>query len=168
MVAGSEEGDRLMAQEYTLQPSPRLRTAKNVFSEGVEGAWTPILQFNQVPTDYTYSTQQGYYRLTGNLVFMNFKVAVTGANTKVGNAEIGGMPFIPEDISADLFIIRWDQTATNWVNMIGRTPNPTDNFIYITGAVAAADSNSAVLQETDFKANSSIQGSGFFRISNRT
>lgn len=82
--------------EYPLQPSPRLRTSKNVYEYGVEGSWTPILTF-ETPgnSSVTYAQQVGSFIRIGDLVFAYFIVDTT---TTVGTASnavlIQGLPYV--------------------------------------------------------------------------
>ena len=83
--------------EYQIQPSPILRTSKNVFSGGVEGLWTPTVTFS-TPGDLNvvYQDRFGSYRRFGNLCYVDFQV-ITGSFTYATSADnllIDGLPFV--------------------------------------------------------------------------
>jgi hypothetical protein len=69
-----------------------------LFSDYEEGTWTPVLTFT-TPGDlnpvYTYQT--GVYRKIGSMVYVDFAIAITGANwvysTSSGSALITGLPY---------------------------------------------------------------------------
>ena len=96
MLAGCGGND--MA-EFLIQPSPFLRTSKNVFPAGVEGNWTPGITF-ATPGNLSVSfagggSQEGRYFRIGSLIFCFFVIATTSfTHTNASGAlQITGLPF---------------------------------------------------------------------------
>ena len=81
--------------EYKLEPSPRLRTSKSVFSAGVEREWTPTVTF-AVPGDLNvvYSKRVGHSVLFGSMVTCFFNIVTTTFThtTALGVMQISGVP----------------------------------------------------------------------------
>ncbi len=55
-------------------------------------AWTPTISGGTVAGASTYTLQSGYYSRIGNILTLEFFVAVSAA-TGTGNLQIGGLPF---------------------------------------------------------------------------
>ena len=100
VTAGCSAGDNEMPQEYTLQPSPRLRDAKQVFDAGVEGKWTPVLSFTTPGNlSVTYGTQQGRYTKIGRTVISHFHILTLSFThtTASGGLILTGVPYTNTD-----------------------------------------------------------------------
>ena len=99
-----------VAQEYELQPSPILRTSQNVFSGGVEDAWTPtIVSASGGDFAATYYWQRGRYVKIGSLTIAWFAILTSSYthSTSFGEMRITGLPFpcytIPGTGATDAF-----------------------------------------------------------------
>lgn len=57
------------------------------------GEWTPTLRGTTVSGNASYSIQRGQYTKIGNVVFYDFRLAVTSFSGGSGMFEIGGLPF---------------------------------------------------------------------------
>jgi len=66
-------------------------TTKNVFSQDLQGTWTPTLD-GATPGTTNYSTQTGTYTKIGNIVVVQCLLQITSA-TGTGEARVGGFPF---------------------------------------------------------------------------
>lgn len=62
------------------------------------GTWTPTID-GAVSGTTIYTTQQGYYTIVGNLVYIEGSIVITSA-TGTGNAIIGGLPFTVKNLTA--------------------------------------------------------------------
>lgn len=58
------------------------------------GEWEPILRGTTVSGNASYSLRSGVYTKIGNIVFYDFRLAVTSFSGGSGMFEIGGLPFI--------------------------------------------------------------------------
>ena len=58
-----------------------------------QGAWTPVLEFGGGSTGMTYSSQDGWWVRTGNLVTVWATVVLGDVGTSTGNATFGGLPY---------------------------------------------------------------------------
>ena len=115
--------------EYEIQPSPHLRTAKNVFPGGLESSWTPAFTFD-TPGDLfvSYGAQEGYYFRIGGLIicFMGLTIAGFTHSTASGSLRITGLPFKPRiDINSAFAFsggnLNWRGiTKTNWTDLYPR------------------------------------------------
>lgn len=65
----------------------------NALDDYEEGSWTPELRFGGANTSIAYSTRTGTYTKIGNLVYVEFRIALSSKGTATGSATITGMPF---------------------------------------------------------------------------
>jgi len=73
--------------------SVNLSTDVNTLDEYEEGNWTPVIQFGNSTSSFTYGTQAGYYTRIGRAILINGRLDVTGGSTgSTGNAKISGLP----------------------------------------------------------------------------
>ncbi len=131
-----------------------------VFSNGT---FTPVLRFGGASTGITYSVQQGYYSLIGNLCAIYVEIRLTSKGSSTGGADFIGLPFTKLGTvgDIDMFItsilgITYPagttclhgaiDTATNKVNING------------TGSGVAV----ANLQDTDFTNTSVFKCQGTY------
>ena len=95
MLAGCGSGADEMPQEFTLQPSPLMRSSKSSFGFGVQGEWTPGLTFAS-PGDLsvTYGLQLGRYTRFGPMVWVAAIVQTSSFThtTASGALRITGLP----------------------------------------------------------------------------
>ena len=70
----------------------------NAFDDYEEGTWTPVATF-ATPGDVAvaYSVQEGYYRKTAGLVWVQFRISLSTFthSTASGSLQITGIPFAP-------------------------------------------------------------------------
>ena len=57
------------------------------------GEWTPTLRGTTVSGNASYSLRSGIYTKIGNIVFYDFRLAVTSFSGGSGMFEIGGLPY---------------------------------------------------------------------------
>ena len=85
-------------REYDIQPSPLFKTSKSVYSQGVEGVWTPELTFD-TPGDLSvaYTDRYATYRKEGTRVelALNIVTSTFTFTTAAGTLRINGIPFTP-------------------------------------------------------------------------
>lgn len=62
------------------------------------GTWTATITGGSVAGTTTYTGQQGYYTIVGNLVYVEATIGITAA-TGTGNAIIGGLPFTVKNLT---------------------------------------------------------------------
>lgn len=65
--------------------------------------FTPVLQFGGASTGITYSTQLGYYRIVGNMLFFNIHLTLTSNGSATGTATIAGLPVAAAAAPATMF-----------------------------------------------------------------
>ena len=58
-----------------------------------EGTWTPAITFGGGSTGITYSSRDGYYTRTGNIVICTAYIALSNKGSSTGAASIAGLPF---------------------------------------------------------------------------
>lgn len=115
--------------EYQIQPTPQLRTSKNVYAQGVEGRWTPVVTFT-TPGDLAiqYAVQAGTYRKEGNKSFIDFMIETTAGGithtTASGALNITGLPFASltqnwGNVTASYGTLSWSGiTKANYTHII--------------------------------------------------
>jgi hypothetical protein len=57
-----------------------------------EGTWTPVFAFG-TSGSVTYSTQAGYYRKVGSLVFVECNIIIASVSSPTGNVTVNNLPF---------------------------------------------------------------------------
>ena len=71
-----------------------LSTSPNNMDVYEEGTWTPVIQFGNTASSFTYGTQTGYYTRIGRMILIHGRLDVTGGSTgSTGNAKISGLPW---------------------------------------------------------------------------
>jgi hypothetical protein len=94
----SERYDTSTSKLYDNSDNAFVGTGTSVSLTGREqpvyetGTWTPTLS-GSTTTDFTYSSQNGYYTRTGDTVFVRGYVAVSALGTSAGNIKVEGLPF---------------------------------------------------------------------------
>jgi len=59
---------------------------------GRTGTFTPGLSFGGGTTGITYSAQQGFFTIIGNVVHINIRIVLTSKGSSTGTAQITGLP----------------------------------------------------------------------------
>lgn len=139
----------------------------NTLDDYEEGSWTPTITGSGGATGTTYSGQVGRYIKVGKLVWVSCKITLTAAGTITGNVRIGGLPFTVANIT-DLEppgVISWTGLATNWVDIVA-TAQPNTTQAQLSGATAAAASNSTALLDADIGDTSVIWMTLTYQASN--
>lgn len=83
------------------------------------GTWTPTV-VGTVAGTTTYTTQQGYYTLVGNLVYVEAQIAITAA-TGTGTAVFGGLPFTIKNLTSYLPIGSCEIASGTWTWPVANT-----------------------------------------------
>lgn len=127
------------------------------------GTWNPTLIGGSVAGMTTYTTQNGYYEVLGDIVIARFVVTITAA-TGTGDARIGGLP---KPINASSI----DFTGPMWINAVGWAwPAGTTSICslgvagnsFVTAICSASAVAGSALQMTN--AACSLTGSLVYRL----
>lgn len=123
--------------------------------------WTPQLVFGGSNPGMTYGTQIGSYVKLGNLVFFYVTLLLSNKGSGVGNAQINGFPFSPNEQNYS-FPISWTRiTGAGSGNIIfASTISGTGNFALLGPGTAGH----VTFDETAFSNNSYIQFNGVITI----
>jgi hypothetical protein len=133
----------------------------NTLDDYEEGTWTPTYSFS-TSGSVTYSSQRGYYRKVGSLVFVECNIIISGVSSPTGNVNVNNLPFIvsnqPEAVgSMAIGLVR---------NLVNAKPNikaySDGNSTTIVFAVNDTISGSSELQGSDLKAGTLIYFSGCY------
>ena len=154
--------------EFQIQPSPLLRTSKNVFPQGVENIWTPTLTF-ATPGDFTvtYSFNEGRYFRLGSFVFAFFQITSTSNSfdhtTASGALRIQGLPrqVLPPS-SGDAFSggsLAWAGVTDVLYTQL--TPYAVAAETYAEIYMSGSGQVQAVLSASDMPTNGTIRLRGF-------
>jgi hypothetical protein len=155
----------MMAQEFTLQTSPRGNPAllHSTVPHYDFGLWVPIPTFGGGNTGMT-GTHFSTYQRIGNRVYIDTDFTLSAKGSSVGAAEIYGLPFgswgnLPP------FKIAWFNMTSTLVNVTGvlglGSAGLTAIILY---GLAAAGASLIALADTDFADNTRITCSGFYTI----
>ena len=96
---GTQAGIELSGQEIPeagiqFPATETLSTSPNNMDVYEEGTWTPVIQFGNTASSFTYGTQTGYYTRIGRMILIHGRLDVTGGSTgSTGNAKISGLPW---------------------------------------------------------------------------
>jgi hypothetical protein len=130
-------------------------------------AWTPDLQFNGAKVGpITYSDHGGYYSRIGNIIFYSGFMNLSSKGSSVGDAEIHGLPFTSNSVSASdsygpMYITNWLTTSPG--PMIGKVTNNT-NYIKINYTPSGAAQAGAFLTNAQLNDMSAFRFSGFYFV----
>lgn len=137
----------------------------NIYLDGLieTGEWTPTLRGTTVSGNASYSLRSGVYTKIGNIVFYDFRLAVTSFSGGSGMFEIGGLPFnqLSENIASvgNVFVngsnltgIRqlWNAGSSDGLLISSQNNNigganvsniSSTTYIYGTGFYFATDTN---------------------------
>ncbi len=64
----------------------------NTLDDYEKGTWTPDLQFGGAKVGITYSIQEGYYTIIGNMIYCSCRISLTSKGSSAGGASIEGFP----------------------------------------------------------------------------
>jgi hypothetical protein len=129
----------------------------NTLDDYEEGSWTPVIGGAGGTSGQTYSAQNGRYVKVGKLVMAHFAVALTAKGTITGNVEIQGLPFTVDSVAGHACALKWESTATNWVNIIAEVVASTTTAL-VTGASAAGTTNGTALVTADIGNTTTLRG----------
>jgi hypothetical protein len=118
-------------------PATQIASADgNTLDDYEEGSWTPNVGGNA-----TYITQVGRYTKIGNLVYIEFYIAINVLGTG-SNAQIFGLPFVSTSASSLAGLsISFFQSLSTSVVFIGGYKNTSDASIIMIGTTAAAQTS---------------------------
>jgi len=120
----------------TFPATQSASTDANTLDDYEEGTWTPNVGGNT-----TYINQVGRYTKIGNLVYVEFYIAVNVLGTG-SNAQIFGLPFVSTSASSLAGLsISFFQSMSTSVVFIGGYKNTSDASIIMIGTTAAAQSS---------------------------
>ena len=116
----------------------------NTLDDYEEGTWTPSIGGNA-----TYTTQSGYYRKIGSLVFISAYVLINSKGTG-SDSVISGLPFHPGGAAStneSVFAVSKAETLSASVTSISLRNNGTDIYsTYRTSASSSGTVNGAYIQ----------------------
>jgi hypothetical protein len=125
----------MMPQEFTLQPSPRLRNARFISGDTISDSWLPEFSF-QTPGDLSvvYATQTGTYIRIQDWVIAYFYLDFTPTYTTAsGTALINNIPYGSGLISNVYAVIGTGEVAfsAGYTYGLMRTDTTLDNFVLL-------------------------------------
>lgn len=133
------------------------------------GTWTPTLAGQTTAGAQTYSVQEGFWRLVGDLCFVNWRLTMTAKDgATAGNLLLKGLPFASMSAGHANQAI----TLAEWSNLTlgaGFTDvtlrinlGSTDVLFIRNGSGVAAD---VISSATGLAAGTEVCGSGVYRVS---
>jgi hypothetical protein len=109
------------------------------------GTWTPTITGASTAGTTTYTTQQGYYTIVGNIVYIEGTIVITAA-TGTGNAVIGSFPFTIKNLTnynaignCNIASATWTWPALNTMTSLRGNVNTTNALIGTQGSGAAGN-----------------------------
>ena len=132
--------------------------AANKLDDYEEGTFTPSI--NQGTTGFTYTHQQGTYVKIGRLVFISFRLDLTGGSVDGNQLRLAGLPFGPDNAGAEQSGITWAYTKMGLIG--GALPTA---FVVAGGLIYfyKGGSGSAYTGTNLSVANANIRGSMVYR-----
>lgn len=105
--------------EFTLQPSPALRSSQNVYDFGTESDWQPTISFvTPGNVSMSYVRRRGYSLQLGRWAFVAFDVTGTITHSSAsGSLTISGMPFNCMNVSFDFIGPIYQQGIVGGANL---------------------------------------------------
>jgi hypothetical protein len=125
--------------------------------QGALIAFTPVVSFGGASVGVTYTNQTGNFYITGRLIWIDARCALSSKGSSTGGAQIDGMPYALSALSATCVI-----DAFNLVGMTG-TPYIIPNGLGLVIAQTAATGRGLVA-DTNFANNTDVRGGGTFGI----
>lgn len=128
-----------------------------------EGTWTPVLGGDGGESGQSYTTQQGFYRKIGDVVFFTFAVQLSNAGSPGLEAVLKGLPFVMASQRGQGagFVSDFANLAINVVDISLR---PTENLtqFYFKILTAAAASMTFPISWQMYTNTTFINGGGFY------
>jgi hypothetical protein len=133
----------------------------NTLDDYEEGTWTPAFAFG-TSGSVTYSTQAGYYRKVGSLVFVECNIIIASVSSPTGNVTVNNLPFTVSSSTENVASLSLGLTRS----LVNAKPdikaycaNGTTQILF---PVNDTISGSSELQGSDLKASTLIYCSGCF------
>jgi len=148
--------------DYELHPSP-VRDSRSVANVNVSESWTPTITFTGTNGDITYTTQNGRYVRTANLVWVCFDIQLSSKGTVTGGLNlsfINDLPYLSAPVNiafVNTGSISWENMTTSFVNVSGRV-QPSYRVVTLTGATAASTGNNTAIVYADFSNTTRLWG----------
>ena len=132
--------------------------AANALDDYEEGTWTPTI--NQGTTGFTYTNQEATYVKIGRLVFISFRIDLTGGTVDANQLRLAGVPFGPDNAGAEQSGITWSYTKMGLIG--GALPT---GFVVAGGYIYLykGGSGSTYTGTNLSVANANIRGSMVYR-----
>jgi hypothetical protein len=115
-----------------------LFTAKLVDSN--EGVWTPGVAFGGASVGVTYTTQEGWFRKTGNQVVVLFRIVLSAKGSSTGSMTVTGLPSQPSAFGP---VYGASGGVSGAGNFSGLTGSLALNGTPSTSSIAVVQSNAA-------------------------
>lgn len=116
----SSDGTNGTIPAATASKAGVLTSADKQLLDGIEnyeeGVWTPTIEFGGASVGISYGFQIGRYVKIGNLVTAYAYVTLTSKGSSTGSAEVGGLPFTPQNFSAHFIVAA---TGSSFVSNTG-------------------------------------------------
>jgi hypothetical protein len=133
----------------------------NTLDDYEEGTWTPAFAFS-TSGSVTYTSQAGYYRKVGSLVFVECNIIIASVSSPTGNVVVNNLPFIVSNQSANVASMSLGLVRS----LVNAKPNIRaycdSNSTQILFPVNDTISGSSELQGADLKASTLIYLSGCY------
>jgi len=152
--------------EYTLQPSPRQRTSRNVFPGGVEDEWTPEITF-ATPGDLSvlYTQRFGYFVRFGSFATCYFNLATLAFThtTASGVLRLFNIPFKPRRAATGAFgfstggLVWRGITKANYTDMF---PDPVVGQNYLQFTLSGSGQTPAFVTAADMPTGGTVNFRG--------
>ena len=135
--------------------------AANKLDDYEEGAFSPNFGGGSGNPTVTFTTNEGYYRKVGDLVFVQGRMTLSSASGGSGSLEIDGLPFTPV-ADAVLSVTRLQKLSidVSASGPVGILVGP--DFVYYTSNTTG---NHSVLQVSHLTNTTSINFSGCYAVS---
>lgn len=150
LVTGEKSFARAPNAPFVVQSGSAVVT--NLDADTVDGAhyatgtWTPSITGTGGGSGQVYTTQSGFYRKIGTLVFIHGRVTLSTLGTVTTTAAIGGLPFASANTQySTIHIGYWANMTSSFVYLSGLV-NLSSSLIELFGATAAGTGISARVQ----------------------
>jgi hypothetical protein len=128
-----------------------------------EGTWTPVLGGDGGESGQSYTTQQGYYRKVGDVVFFTFAVQLSNAGSPGLEAVLKGLPFAiaSQRGQGAGFVSDFANLGINVVDLSIR-PSESGTQYYFRHLTAAAASMTFPISWQMYTNTTFVNGGGFY------
>jgi hypothetical protein len=127
-----------------------------------EGTWTPGISFAAGTTGITYSSQDGFYTRTGNIVTCTGYVALSNKGSSSGAARITGLPFTINGGNGAYSPASLRLQNIAFLNQFQGYATTATSFISLEEVTALGVTSS--LTDADFANNSAVMVSITYRV----